>query len=216
MAKVFISHSRKDTEIVKDVSYHMKQVQVEPLVAEFESVERPPYRTIDRMIEQSDALFFFLTPNVADSPHTRSWVDYEVSAAHALNKPVYVFEQLNRQVIFPIPFLTHYFLYDPSQKEDWNKLFEIAKLASPSIDLGAFIAGGILGAPFGPLGSLIGGAVAASMAQRQQESAIFSQDITCPYANCGISFKFYSQLYEGFRFNCPTCRRPIVWRLRDT
>jgi len=214
MAKVFISHSSKDTDIVKQITYHLKLVQVEPLVAEFESVERPPYRTIDRMLQESDALFFFLTPNVADSAHTRSWVDYEVSAAQ--KKPVYVFEQLNRQVVFPIPFLTHYFLYDPSRKEDWDKLFEIAKLASPSVELGAFVAGGILGAPFGPLGSLIGGAVATSMARHQRESAIFSQDITCPYAGCGISFKFYSQLYEGFQFPCPTCRKNIVWRLRDS
>ena len=215
MLKVFISHSSKDEELVKDINYNLRLAQIEPLIAEFEKVESPPYKTIDKMLEESDALFLFLTPNVMDSHHTRSWVTYELSAAHTLKKKVFVFEQLNKQVPFPVPYLTHYFLYDPQRKEDRRKIIEIAKSQVPSVDLGAFVVGGILGAPFGPLGSLIGGAIVASLAAQQRNRAIFSQDITCPYPNCGINYKLYSELYDGFSWKCPTCRRDVVWSLRD-
>jgi len=215
MPKVFISHSSKDEEIVKDVNYNLRLAQIEPLIAEFEKAGFPPYRTIDQMIEQSDALFLFLTPNVTDSPYTQNWVTYELSAAHTLRKKAFVFEELNRQVQFPVPYLTHYFLYDPQRKEDRNKIIEIAKSQVPSVDVGAFVVGGILGAPFWPLGSLIGGAITSSLAADQRSRAIFSQDITCPYPNCGIGYKLYSELYDGFRWNCPSCRRELVWSLRD-
>jgi len=118
MGKIFLSHSQADEEI-RD--YFLKIFGIEGVQAisvEFENFPPPPWQFIKRQMFESDALFLLLGPNVIDRGiYTQNWISFEVGLACQLNKEIWVFEQIDIPVRFPVPYLNHYLLYDPKNRK---------------------------------------------------------------------------------------------------
>ncbi|WP_449463036.1 hypothetical protein PQ610_02065 [Tardisphaera miroshnichenkoae] len=117
MAQIFVSHSRRDEDIRQWFDTIFATAGVRAVRMEFEDAEVKSGRMILQKIRESDALFVLMGPNLTFSQFTENWIGFEVGAAAALTKPVWVFERILDSVMFPIPYLTHYVLYDPRSEE---------------------------------------------------------------------------------------------------
>ncbi len=77
------------------------QVPFKPYKMEFEKLlEIPVYQILDQ-IKDSNALFL-LGPKTNYSKYTSNWIAFEIGAAAALGTDIWVFEEVNRKVKFPI------------------------------------------------------------------------------------------------------------------
>lgn len=112
MTQIFISHSRRDEQIRNFFDSIFAGTNVRAVRVEFENFEDTPSNFIKDNIFASEALFVLLGPNVNISEFTVNWIGFEVGLAAAWNKEIWVFEQLNTRIPFPIPFLSDYVLYD--------------------------------------------------------------------------------------------------------
>lgn len=160
MVTIFISHSKKDEDLVLTMKGTLKNVGHTPIIEEFIPAEEQkpvPYEEIRDNVEKSEFLFLFLTDNVVSTPFTQNLVSYEVGLASA-NSKLFVFERIGTPIEFPIPYLTDYALFNPDKAEDILALQRLTK------DLGKFrrdiltAGGGVaIGSMFGPVGMVIGG-----------------------------------------------------------
>lgn len=210
MATIFISHSKRDTELVKVIDFNLRSVGIAPILREFTPESKPPYADIDADIARSDAVFAFLTQNVKVTDHTQNWVTHEITKAHDLNKPTYIIEDKNNPVHFPIPKLKNYILYDQTSINDWNLIQNIASSIkrNPEILLGA-LAAGVAGALLFKknrvagfvCGAALGGILLAlTLPEAQLRTPVV---IKCP--KCGIVFNLYTNLHLDCLY-CPSCR----------
>jgi hypothetical protein len=128
VTKIFLSHSKADEEI-RD--YFLKVFAIEGVQAvsvEFEYFPPPPWSFIKNKILESDALFLLLGPNVIDRGiYTQNWISFELGLACLLNKDIWVFEQFNIPVRFPVPYLNHYLLYDPKDRTSFDYIRGITR-----------------------------------------------------------------------------------------
>lgn len=150
MVYVFVSHSKKDTELVEIINHNFRSVGGVPLFMEFTPESEPPYKKIEGNIDLSKAVFLFLTPNVTSSDYTKNWISFEVGLAKKTNKPVFVVEDFNNKIHFPVPYITDYILYEPAKVEDWIGLQKILQKIKRVVEdnkllLGLTGAGAILG-----------------------------------------------------------------------
>jgi hypothetical protein len=110
---VFVSHYRKDMEGQLFLSHVFNQ-EGSRFVPRFYSEEKPqpPHAAaIIKRIEQSSVLVVLLSPELAEKPHTRSWVGFEVGVAAHRGIPVFVIEPAaSAPIDFPVPGTTHYAL----------------------------------------------------------------------------------------------------------
>lgn len=125
---VFISHSKHDRrlEFFHKVfsGLHTKAVWME-----FENIKPPPYQSIKNFVNESNALFVLLSPELFNLKHTANWVAFEVGLAANWRSPaliqkiiqdridVYVFEPLSERVDFCVPYCTYYMQYNESDVE---------------------------------------------------------------------------------------------------
>ena len=220
--RVFISHSRRDKELVHNMIKVLYRANVQAFVAEFEELGEYGMLTADdirREIQSSDMLALLLTRSVTASPYTRNWVAYEVGVAHALNKPIWVFESEHEFVQdFPVPHVDYYFIFNPELRVDWRSIEEElnsisqAQAASAGIILYGLAIGFLLGGPAGALLGLLGGGVLG--AQRAEEirgqppSGFSKIRVQCSVCNSTyIVIARNQRLLEGFL--CPVCRRNV-------
>ena len=204
MATIFISHSKKDKDLVLATKKMLENMRHTPIIEEFIPTEKQktiPSEEIRSNVEKSDFLFLFLTDSVVATPFTRNWVIYEVGLASASSKKVFVFERMGTPVEFPIPYLTDYALFNPYNTED------ILALQSLTKDLGKFrrdllTAGGgaAIGSMFGPAGIVIGGVLGYLAGPKQTKPPV----VKC--GHCNVAFNYYSKHRE---FSCPSCRTNI-------
>ena len=127
--KVFISHSRHDPNL----SFFKEIFAILPTESkwmELENIEPPPSLSIRREINESDAVFVLLSEELVDLQHTSNWVSFEVGLAanHNLSEDasgnnkekqrldVWVFEPLDKDIAFAVPYLTHYMRYYLAQE----------------------------------------------------------------------------------------------------
>ena len=131
MPKIFLSHSKRDEEI-RD--YFLKLcglAGVEGKAIEFEYFPPPPWSFIKDQLTSSDALFLLLGPNVLRDwdrergIYTQNWISFEVGLACQLDRPIWVFEQLQTPIHFPIPYFNFYMQYDPKSREDFDYIRQI-------------------------------------------------------------------------------------------
>ena len=99
--RVYISHSAKDSELMKDLARRLREAGVETssVVSETETNEAVASRRRLMQIRMlnSDEVIVLLTDNSADSP----WVRFEMGLAEGLEKrltPVVVNEGVERRV----------------------------------------------------------------------------------------------------------------------
>ena len=137
MANIFISHSRKDKEIIAFFDSIFSGSKVKSVKVEFEKIkaEAIPSITIRKKIKQSKAAFVLLGPNVELTIYTRNWISFEIGLAAALGKPIWVFEPIQSNIKFPIPYLNHYMQYELEYDREYItsivKAYEKSKVEPP-------------------------------------------------------------------------------------
>jgi hypothetical protein len=204
MAKVFISHSKKDAELVSNVAAMLRNIGDEPLIMEYapqgdETV--PPFARIREYVRVADHVMLFKTDNAIRTPYTRSWIIFEVGLAAELNKRLFVLERKGTPIEFPIPYLTDYMVLDPDRVADFLKLQTVAKKVSgedsesgadatafgllllfvPALAIGLALVAVIYGALYGPI------------------------DIQCD--RCHSNYRYFAGAIEPFQ--CPVCLDPV-------
>jgi len=125
MAQIFIAHSSKDKWIIDPVKEILEQAGVIPWLSELESPTPFPLAPkIQKAIESSSALIAILTHNVTNITQTRDVVNWEISAAYHLKKPVYVFRERGVEVPLMISYITDYFTFDSFNEEILRKTID--------------------------------------------------------------------------------------------
>ena len=113
MARIFLSYSSGDNDILKSFLSIAKLACVEIKAVPFENVQAPAWSYIRELMSASDTFFLLLGKNIIDKGiYTQNWVSFEVGLAcemaATLGREVWVFEPWQYKVKFPVPFLNHY------------------------------------------------------------------------------------------------------------
>lgn len=206
MANIFISHSRRDKELVTAMAKVLRNIGHNPIIEEFipeEEKEPIPYEEIRKNVNLSDYVFLFLTDNIVKTEYTHNWVAFEIGLTANDGKRLFVFERAGVPVPYPIPYLTDYMIFDADSANDILDIQTLSKKIDeiPKQVVGSGI-GALLGLPFGPIGLVLGGLAGAVLGANASEPIL---KIQCPF--CSVSFHYYSPHYP--EFNCPACRREI-------
>jgi len=210
MAIIFISHSKRDEQLVQNIQSVLLNVGHTPIIEEFipESMKEPiPYEEIRKNVQQSDAVFLFLTDEVVRTEYTKNWVIEEDGVALNRHIPVFVFERKGFPIHYPIPYVTDYMVFDPSTIEDILNIQKLAKdigKIPPDWITAGF--GALVGSIFGPLGIAIG-AIGGWLFGPKGKPPIPGIRIKCPHSGCKTEYNYWSPNITSF--NCPICRQPI-------
>lgn len=199
--KVFVSHSRKDIDIINEVKRALTIVDFSPIV--YEDLPKdlkvgPDMTNIWNLISQSDLVFIFLTQNAFSTNHTLTWIQYEDHISSMMSKPVILFQAINQPPIWPVIYFTDLV---PVQFPflDSVAMQGIAKSFKSS---GALIRGGagaLLGSLFGPLGALLG--LLGGLLTTPQSPLAKVPVIKC--TKCNHSYRYWGG--AGSLFYCPYC-----------
>ena len=207
MANIFISHSRRDEDLVTAMAKVLRNIGHNPIIEEFipeEEKEPVPYEEIRKNVGISDFVFLFLTDNIVATEYTRNWVMFEVSLTASAQKRLFVFERAGVPIPYPIPYLTDYMIFNADSTNDLLDIQALSKKLAeiPKGVIGAGM-GVLLGLPFGPIGLILGGLAGGVLGASAAEEIL---KVQCPY--CGLSFNYYSPHY--YKFSCPSCRGDIL------
>jgi len=204
--RAFLSHSRKDQNIVNNIFKICKRVSIEPDIAEFEDIEtgKLSAEEIRKMIDRSELFLLFLTENVVKTIYTQNWVTFELGCAYAQKrekkKSIYVFEPFS-QIHFPIPYLDYYVLIDPDSNPHWNN---IQALFNEEVDFQKYT-------------SSINPFTKAIVTYFRLQSRLKGHPLKGPSESYGHAIKHnecgaqYTLLSLPEKWNCPTCRKPTNW-----
>lgn len=140
MVSVFVSHSKHDVEIRKyfaeiftNIGLRAKFMEWHDLTGKYAGDE------ISRMIRagvfsrhDTSAVLILLGKKLENPPsntpeYTHNWITFEAGAAASCLKPVWVFEQFNEFIKFPIPFVSDYALYNLDSVEHLQFFGELLK-----------------------------------------------------------------------------------------
>lgn len=211
MAQVFISHSKKDQELIDNVAQMLKNVDEVPIVMEYmpkKARDRPNWSLIRKHVADSEYLMLFKTDNALVTDFTKSWIIYEVGLAAAYEKRLFVFERKGPPIKFPIPYVTDYMIFDPNRVKDflmiqsivagskkstksgkdYNDVYKDMHLLAPQIKTMEYIIDAFSGNMF--------------------SSGIKSnEDFNVSCSRCRTKFRYYS--WKNFPFNCPVCLTAI-------
>lgn len=182
---IFLSHSRRDLGLVNMVKKSLGILDYHPIIYEDLPQTLKPGKDLDNirnLINQSQLVFLFLTSNVLSLKHTLSWVQYEDNVAFMYNKPLIIFqeEQSNSEGSFPILYFTDLIPWGGSAT-DPLKIQEIAKSFTSSGAVVRVVAGGAVGAIFGPIGVLLGALL--GLASTPQNPLMKIPTVVCPNCN---------------------------------
>ena len=212
MAKIFISHSGSDSDLVGLFQRAFDSTGVSPIFEEFNDPKKDPVTSarIRLDIETSNAVFVLLSKHAENIPHTRDWILWEAGVSSGRRKDVWVFEDFRPgdNIRIAVPQLTHYL---------WFPLNEAA-LPYISAIVGSYDDSGILPA------TLLGAGLGASAADRKRDrgagavigglvgmvlaAASRGKDRPLgPRISCAACHSIYSiHLPEGqLAFRCPSC-----------
>ncbi len=208
--EIFLSHSRKDLNLINTVKKALGLLNYHTIVYEDLPENRKPGKDLDNiknLIDQSQLVFLFMTSNVISLKYTTTWVQYEDNVASMLNKPVIVFqEQLPvSKTISPILYFTDVVSW-AGPSVDPIKIQEIAKSFSSSGAVVRAVAGGAIGAIFGPIGALLGALI--GLVSTPQNPLQNIPVITCP--NCKSTFRYWGK--ENTVFYCPNCLKEWLYK----
>ena len=214
MAQIFVSHSKRDKDLVDFFSNAFATTKVKAIFEEFEKIlagEITSCRVVQD-IENSKALFVVLSQNVHDIPHTRDWVVWETGIAK--NKDIWVFEPYSQfgSIAIVTPYLRHYVIFGSTQ--DWlGYIRRIIESYDDSHTLLTVLLTGLTGAGIGAALSGkdkaggaaaggIGGTIAGLTISDRSKKRPMGLNIVC--VNCHSSYNIHtSQGMNSFR--CPVC-----------
>jgi hypothetical protein len=121
MAQIFVSHSRRDAEIIHFFLEAFAGTKVKPHLEELEK-EVPTGVTAAKIagdIQSSNAVFVLLSETVESLPYTRDWINWECGTA--ANKEIWIFEPCESlgKIQIIIPRFNHYALFE--RTPEWRK-----------------------------------------------------------------------------------------------
>jgi hypothetical protein len=202
MSKIFLSHSRKDKELVDLVKRSMGVMSFQTVVYEDlpdEDRPKPDWNAIKEQIQYSDMVFLFITSNVSNSQHTTYWVNHEVSLASAYEKPLIVFQLEGDHPELPIGYWTDIVSINPGQI-DTIRIQEVAKSICFNNHIILRAAGGAAaGSIFGPVGAGVGAVLGLMTTPKNPLKQI--PDLICD--KCGVTFRYWGK--DQSYFHCPHC-----------
>lgn len=207
MAQIFVSHSRRDKEIIHFFLEAFAGTKVKPHLEELET-EVPTGVNASKIaadIQMSNAVFVLLSQNVENLSHTRDWINWECGTAS--NKDIWVFEPLETlgNVRVVVPRVNHYVLFE--RTDEWRKY--VRTLIGTYDDshviptLSAATGGGALigEAPGAAIGFAVG-LVGLLLLNISKPS--FGVPVRC--WNCLANYKIHR--YGNFR--CPVCNANCI------
>jgi hypothetical protein len=214
MAQIFISHSRRDKEIINFFASAFATSHVKAIYEEIEKLvtgQNINAAKIDSDIKASNAVFVVIGENVERLSNTRSWVNWEsgVACGAAKNKDVWVFEYLhhvnNRTVITPA--LTHYVVFDIDDPY-LIYLKSIIESYDDSHMPTALVAGGGAGALLAstPQGALLGAIAGLFLSDPSRNRP---KGIKTSCANCSESYTIHLPNFMDL-FKCPCCNTVLI------
>lgn len=211
MTKIFISHSKKDAQLVENIKQFLENVGHTPIIEEFIPQEKQraiPYEEITDNVKKSEWVFLFLTDNIVETEYTRNWVSFEIGVASCVCNKVFVFERLGKPLSYPIPYVTDYVLFNPDKVNDILQIQKFAKNLgknnSKSV-LAGLGAGAVIGSVAGPIGIVIGSIFGLLSGHVLSSDSQEPYNITC--IHCNTHFNYHSPGIKNF--NCPCCRKPL-------
>ena len=206
MAKVFISHSKNDMELISNIATMLKNVDESPVVMEYFSrsaKDSPNWSLIRKHVSESEYLMLFKTDNAIKSDYTKSWIIYEVGLAAAWKKRLFVFERKGPAIKFPIPYLTDYMIFDPERVKDFLRIQSIVA-ETRKFDGSSKPYKDMLAKQFIPMQMVVQSFGGDLFGKSAKASGAF--EVAC--GRCRSRFRYYPS-YETFPFNCPVCLTPI-------
>jgi len=211
MDKVFITHSRHDAPILKHIVQLVKTVKVKPILYEYNKRHtNTSWNEIRQDIKNSHALFVVLSNNLSSSPHTQNWVGWEVGVACAFNKRVWVFEEIQRRISFPIPYFTDYVPYDLNDQNLRQLISAVARGYRIQPQITGTIMSGAIGALLFDWTGLFLGAIIGKIANKPKQAPYVN--LMCYHVECKTRFRSYVWLDE---LECPACRRLLRFSLKE-
>ncbi len=140
MVSVFVSHSKHDVHLRKYFSEIFTNIGLKAKFMEWEKLDdKYAGHEISQIIRagffsghDTSAIFVLLGKNLEQppaqsAPFTHNWINFEVGAAAGAMKPVWVFEEFNQYIRFPIPFVTDYAQYTLDDVEHLRHYGELFK-----------------------------------------------------------------------------------------
>lgn len=142
---IFVSHSKHDVDKINYIEKAIFNVGLTPKLMELEEMgtKYPAKRVTDiirsNFQENTRAVAVVLGKNLEHPPtltpqFTHNWVNFEVGVAAACNKPVWVLEDFNEIIQFPIPYVTDYCRYNLGDK---NHLLNMGNFLVTSVNFPA-------------------------------------------------------------------------------
>jgi len=153
IGQIFISHSRRDEEIVNYFGKLFGSTRVKGVFKEIEGFKSGEQsEEIQNDIQNSTAIFILLGENVQKLKHTRDWVVWESAIAKATDKEIWVFEPLAflGKIDVIIPYANHYMAYIINEGYQVY-IRNIIESYDDADVLSAAVAGGFIGGGLGTL-----------------------------------------------------------------
>ena len=206
MAQIFISHSRKDKNLIDFFSNCFAGTKVKAIFEEFEKIFRGTITSehIVKDIENSKAVFVILSENVQNIPHTRDWVIWETGLAK--NRDIWIFEPYQQfgRISIVTPYLRHYVIFDTS--DDWlGYIRRIIESYNNSHVLPTLLVTGGIGALLAEKDK-IGGAVLGTLAglaiSDKSKERPSGTGVIC--SKCSSSYNIHIPQSMSI-FRCPVC-----------
>ncbi len=130
---IFISHSKHDKDLVDFFAKIFSRLKLAGNLMELEDMggKYAGVRIADiirsNYQENTRAVIVLLGKNLESPPsdtpqYTHNWVNFEVGVAAGCNKPVWVFEEMNKPIEFPIPYVTDYCQYELGNTEHLRQI----------------------------------------------------------------------------------------------
>lgn len=132
--KVFVSHSRRDTEGIAFFNSFFTSYGIKGFNYEFEGPQPPHSVTISEEIRGSRSVFVLLSPELVTAA-TSAWIGYEIGVALKLNKNIWAFENPLRSAESPVPHVSAYIQREASATREtfpFNRIAGVAGMQPPS------------------------------------------------------------------------------------
>jgi hypothetical protein len=200
VTQVFLSHTRLDEQSCAKFDSLAARVGLKVFRSELETIEAPAWKTIQKEINSSAALFLLVGPELVKAQaasetnitsreewkYTQNWISYEVGVGCQRGIDVWVVcdQGREREINFPVPYLNNYTVHGLDLTSTRRR--EFMKWVFAEYQAGRN----------------------HSLRARPYRNAI------CPYENCGAMFNLHSVILEGRPVVCPTCLNKFTFKTK--